>query len=235
MPFINIKPTARSFLDMLFPAFCLSCEKEGSYLCAKCKLTMKRDEFQLCPTCGKKSPFGRTHPECRTDFGLDGLISAVPYKEPLSRKIVETLKYRMVTDMAPIMAEIMYEEILNLELVNHFKDFVIIPLPLHKSRLRWRGFNQSELITRPLAKHLDLLFRPDILMRIKKTKVQAELKDEERPLNVLNAFQALRDLSDQKFLVIDDVSTTRSTILQACQALKQAKAVEVWGIVFAQG
>lgn len=222
-------------LDLVFPVLCLGCGAEGLYLCSRCARALKRDEFQLCPICGSKAPFGTTHPTCKTEFGLDGLLSAVPYKEPLARKLVETCKYKFVRDIAPILAQIMYEELLNQELSAYFKNWILIPLPLHGTRLKWRGFNQSELIAKKFSELSGIKLETNLLARKKKTKVQAELQDEERKINVQDAFVALTNLKNKNIVIIDDVSTTRSTLTQACKALKSAGAEEVWGLVFAQG
>jgi ComF family protein len=222
-------------LDLVFPIACINCRKEGLYLCTICSKNLKKNEFQLCAACGKPAPFGATHPTCKTQEGLDGLISAVPYKEPLARKLVEYCKYRFISGVTDALAEMMVTEVKNLEMQNHFEGFSLIPLPLHPSKKRWRGFNQSELIATKIAYKLNLTMRPDLLARKIKTRTQAELKDEERVKNMKNAFQATQLLKGRKLIIIDDVSTTRSTLTEACKALKSAGATEVWGLTFAQG
>jgi competence protein ComFC len=222
-------------LDLVFPVACVNCRREGLYLCIPCQKNLKKNEFQLCAACGKPSPFGATHAACRTDTGLDGLISAVPYKEPLARKLVEYCKYRFISGITDSLAEMMATEIMNLEMQRHFRDFSLVPLPLHPSKKRWRGFNQSELIATRLAYRLDMTMRPDFLVRQVKTKAQAELKDDERVKNVSNAFRATQPTKDRKIIIVDDVSTTRSTLTEACKALKSSGAAEVWGLTFAQG
>ncbi len=230
--FITIK---EALLDLVFPVKCISCGAEGCYLCAHCGKNLKRNQFQLCPACGSPSPFGFTHASCKTPETLDGLISAVPYKEPLARKLVEFCKYRFISGISSNLGEMMSEEILNLEMLAYLKKFLLVPLPLHSSKKRWRGFNQAELIAGTIAKKLEITMRPDLLVRKKKTKTQAELQDAERVLNVKNAFYATQNLKGKRIIVVDDVSTTRSTLAEACRALKQAGAEEVWGLVFAQG
>jgi competence protein ComFC len=222
-----------NLLDLIFPVQCLSCGLEGKYLCLTCQLHLKRCEIQICPVCGKRSVFGLTHQNCCSKFSLDGLISAVPYNEPLTRKLVEHLKYQFIKDVALSLADVISEEVRNLEVVNYFQQFVIVPLPLHTTRLRWRGFNQAELIAEYISQNLSIPIEKDILTRSKKTKVQAELNDEDRIHNVKQAFTA--QPNSLRIILIDDVSTTRSTLSQACVALKSAGAKEVWGIVFAQG
>ncbi|HYC79745.1 MAG TPA: double zinc ribbon domain-containing protein, partial [Candidatus Binatia bacterium] len=139
------------FLDLLFPVVCLDCGREGYYLCRACKIKLKKNEVQLCPVCGKRSPFGLTHSNCKTEYSLNGLISAVAYKEPIGRKLVEFCKYQFVSDISEVMAKIISDEIEHLELQNYFSNFIFVPLPLHPARKRWRGFNQSELIAEKLS------------------------------------------------------------------------------------
>jgi ComF family protein len=225
----------RHTLDLIFPIFCIECGKESEYLCPTCWKKLKRDEFQLCPICAKRSPFGRTHYECRTEFGLDGLISAVPYKEPTNRHLVEYLKYQLIKDVAPILGKLIVEELYNLELVAYFENFSLVPLPLHPTRLRWRGFNQSQLIANEVNKQLNIRIDSSLLIREKKTKVQAELKDEDRKANIKDAFITKDQTVPSKIIILDDVANTRSTITEACKVLKHAGAKEVWGLVFAQG
>jgi competence protein ComFC len=206
------------FLDLLFPKTCVNCGAEGLYLCRVCEMKLKKNEVQLCPTCGKRSPFGITHQKCRVEFGLDGLISAVPYKEPLVRKLVEYCKYKFVSDITLTMSRMIYKEIQNLELLPYFQEFI-----------------QSELICLDLASLAKVKCSNEYLIRKRKTKAQAELSDDLRKLNVKSAFQTLANPGRKKFIIIDDVSTTRSTLSEACLALKKSGAAEVWGMTFAQG
>jgi ComF family protein len=229
-----LRALRKNALDLVFPIRCISCGEEGTYLCPPCSRKLKRCEFQICPTCGKLSPFGRTHPECRTEFSLDGLLSTTPYKELLSRKLVELMKYHFISDIAEVLGKLVTEEIQNQEMQGYFNEFILVPLPLHKTREKWRGYNQANLIAQEVSRLTKMRIENHILFRIKKTKVQAELKDEERPKNVQGAFATLGTTSG-KYIVVDDVSTTRSTLAQACLALKKSGAQEVWGLVFAQG
>lgn len=234
-PLMNLQTIAKTVLDLIFPVVCISCKTEGSYLCCSCDKQIKRNEFQLCIYCNKQSPFGKTHEACKSDLGIDGLISAVPYKEKLVSKLIEFYKYQFIKDISGTISRFMITEIENQELQNYFADFFVIPLPLHYSKLKWRGFNQSEIIAQQITEHFNWNFHTKLLMRAKKTKKQAELEGQERILNVQDAFLAASDLTGKKIIIVDDVCTTGSTLKEACKALKSAKAQEVWGLVFAQG
>lgn len=116
------------------------------------------------------------------------------------------------------------------------KDAPIIPLPLHPSRERTRGFNQSLLIANALGEKLGLSVRDDVLKKIKKTKAQMELPREERLKNVADAF-AVSDTAavrNRTCILVDDVKTTGATLEFAARALKAAGAKRVWTLTVAR-
>jgi len=91
---------------------------------------------------------------------------------------------------------------------------VIVPVPLHRDRLRWRGFNQSLLLAKRLAWRLRLRVEPHALRRIRHTAPQVELSDSARQRNVRGAF-SVRDpkhIRDRRILLVDDVMTTGATV-----------------------
>ena len=112
---------------------------------------------------------------------------------------------------------------------------VLVPVPLHFSRVKERGYNQSELLANELGKLLGLPINNSTLQRIRKTKSQMRLGAEERHKNVIGAFAcADKQLVNQKVLLIDDVCTTGSTLDACAAALKQAGVITVWGLTLAK-
>lgn len=106
---------------------------------------------------------------------------------------------------------------------------LLIPIPLHKSRRRKRGFNQAELIAKKLGKELKIPVSTDSLLRIRKTSPQKELNDQERKSNLKNAFQVVNnDVKLKKVLLIDDIYTTGSTIDAAASVLLEHGAEKVY-------
>ena len=106
---------------------------------------------------------------------------------------------------------------------------LIVPIPLHKSRRRKRGFNQAELIAKKLGKELGIPVSVDTLFRTRKTKPQKELNDQERKSNLKNAFEiGKNDLEFKKILLIDDIYTTGSTIDIATTILLEHGAEKVY-------
>jgi len=121
-------------------------------------------------------------------------------------------------------------------LYNNFSQSLIMPVPLHKKRLRWRGFNQSELLAKGIKKYFNLDLRLDELIRTKHKKPQTKLSGRKRKENVKGCFFWKGDWLDGKnIILVDDVITTGSTLNECAKVLKENGAGEVWGLVVARG
>jgi competence protein ComFC len=218
-------------IDLVFPAFCLVCGTEGTYLCSGCSGKLQRLEKQKCLICQKPSAFGLTHSEC-SKSKIDGIISVLDYHNPQTKTIIETFKYKFVAELSSELAVLMHGEIQNLELGEYFTGFTVIPVPLHRQRLRWRGFNQSQLLAHELSTILTAHYDNKVITRIKNTKPQVRLTKEQRKQNISNAFLILKP-PPLKCLIVDDVVTTGSTLNEIAKALKKSGAKEVWAITIA--
>ena len=141
------------------------------------------------------------------------------------------LKYQGVKHLAKPLAEIVKERIWKkLETEN----WLVIPVPLSKNKLRHRGYNQAEMIAGELSGNV----RADILFKKFHTKSQVEVKDkEERLANIIGSFEARNPekIKGKKIILIDDVLTTGATMSEAKKVLKQAGAKKVVGVVVARG
>jgi ComF family protein len=123
----------------------------------------------------------------------------------------------------------MLQSIRDLDLVDYD---LFIPVPIHPSRRRFRGFNQSELLSERLpAERL----RPDLLRRVRATLPQASLSPEQRRTNLKGAFSATAEVLGAHIVLIDDVLTSGTTALECAKALKEAGAREVVAVAFAGG
>lgn len=226
--------TAGNFvLDLVFPVLCFECGQEGSYLCRKCSFRLVMlTKAQVCAVCADPSPLGQTHSACHNST-LDGFTHALRYKESVVRRLVESLKYQGVSDIGSLAGQLVLQEILNQGLLKYFSDFVMVPMPLHPKRLRWRGYNQAELIAREAAKLLKIPCRPDLLIKTKHSKAQATLNKKQRQENLTGAFTAPNSAAGLKIILVDDVATTRSTLSEAARTLKKARAQTVWALTLA--
>lgn len=231
-PFLTL---GQGILDLVFPVTCLRCGKEGEYICKACFTTLPRESIQACIRCKQPSPFGKTHPNCASRNFPDGLISCLPYKHPTVKEIIEKFKYDFVSSIGRHLAKMLTEELECQNLKYYFKDFTIIPVPLHPRRFRWRGFNQAELLAQQLAAELGVPLETDLVVRSRFTKPQVKLSAEERLKNITGAFKLTDNGSPGKYLIVDDVVTSGSTINEITKTLKKAGAQEVWAIAAARG
>lgn len=237
-------------LDIVFPRHCLGCDillgdEDPSYVCRHCWTTINVKNNFACAFCQAPVKNGKTCPFCIKAHDLDRLLVATSYDNRLVERIVKTMKYGFVKSLADGVANLMaayFKKRLAAGLEFSSESSIVAAVPLHIRRLNWRGFNQAEIIGESIGKNLGLFFAPDMLRRIRNNKPQAEIPDQKSRIeNVQNIFKLNRDRKErisvkaQTVLLIDDVSTTGSTLDGCANALKNAGAKEVWGLVFARG
>ena len=225
------------FLDTLFPITCLSCEKEGAFLCSECSGNLQKVNFQKCIFCRKPSPLGLTHFGCQTAYGPDGLVSFFDYRDDVVSKTVINGKYYFLPGVFETLGKLTATQIETREYKNLFEGFAFVPIPLATSRKRWRGFNQAEVLCKTLGDELGFPV-VDALVRQKATKTQKDLKRDERIKNVDGAFALARQfkgqIQNQNFILVDDVTTTGSTLLEAVKVLKRNGAAKIWCLTVAK-
>ena len=231
----NFKKLGGLITDLVFPISCLVCGKEGSYLCANCQAKLPRLEKQQCLVCQKPSPFGKTHPECVTRNSVDGIISSLTYKNPTVQEIIRVFKYNFVSSLSQPLSEMIIEAMQTQGLADYFRDFVIVPVPLHPRRHNWRGFNQALLLSQALSQTLEIPIDEELIKRVKFTKPQVQLKAKERKTNIEKAFSLQANAANKKIILVDDVVTSGATLNEIAKLLKQSKVSEVWGLTAAQG
>jgi len=222
-------------LDIFFPRKCVGCGSEGACLCYECAGKIEKIQTPTCPECGRINKFGEFCKNCkkRLDLSLDGLIVAAIYDKGPTKEMIHELKYGGLTELAPMLGELIVERISNHLPPGHL---VVVPVPLHKKREGKRGFNQSELIARYLSEPLG--FSGSLaLERVKNTDPQVSLSGEKRRKNLIGAFRVVDPemVLDSTILLIDDVATTLSTLNECAKVLKGAGAKKVWGAVVARG
>lgn len=239
----KIKSAKIALLDSLFPIFCLSCRKEGAWLCEKCLAETSILDFQTCPACEQSiTDKGFLCSSCRETqkSHLDGIVAAASYENPVLKKLVHNFKYRFVGDISLPLAKLISRALVR-------NDFplpdLLLPVPLHPKRLRWRGFNQSLLLAEYVSEELAPLLDTevlDILERKKYNRPQMNVKNyKQRLLNVRNIFGLKPDtnpdlIKNKNILLIDDIATTGATLEECAKVLKSAGAAEVFATVIAR-
>jgi ComF family protein len=144
---------------------------------------------------------------------------------------LHSMKYRRNLGLGEALATQMVEFVKSLQ----WDIDLLIPVPLGKKRLKERGYNQVALIARPLAYQTDIDYAPQVLWKARETRSQVGLNVSQRQKNVLDAYQAdARRVARKSVLLMDDVSTTGSTISACTAALLSAGAREVYGITVAR-
>lgn len=233
----------KQILDTLFPLRCLGCRTKGAWICSVCEHQIMLRTEQYCPVCLRHiTPTGEVCFSCRDKRkpALDGIFVASYYKEPLFAHALHTYKYRFIPHLSVPFGNILKNALEKSPL--RLPD-LLIPVPLHKKRLRFRGFNQSELIARELSSSLtpglEIPLSNDILLRIRYTKPQMKTTSrEERLMNLKGAFALAAGkeaLIRGKYLwLIDDVATTGTTLEECATLLKRHGAKAVFGIVLAR-
>lgn len=197
---------------------------------------MIRNPALRCVVCGKNSMLGRTHTECASrDWVLDGLLVAGDYHQGFLRDMIWHLKYTGVKDISLDLSTILIDYLVSLELIEYFAACVVIPVPLHQKKLKFRGYNQADLLALPLAERLGYRYLP-ILQKIEMTRNQADLDRLRRIENLRGAFtaQITPSIGERIVLLVDDVVTTGATLNECAKVLKQQQAREVWGLVVAR-
>ncbi|MFA5131443.1 MAG: ComF family protein [Patescibacteria group bacterium] len=218
----KILPAIRNFLlDLLFPLECLNCRREGAHLCNRCfreiKFNDKNNQAKL--KINLKVP------------ALDNIAIAGDYENALWRLLITKYKYNFIEPLGLILTRFLIE-FWNSE---NWKPDYVIPIPLSKKRLRWRGFNQAEIIAREFSSHFNYELTLD-LKRERHGVPQASLSESERLANMESAFVWTgRDLNGCTILLIDDVVTTGATLNEAARTLRAAGASRVCALVLAKG
>lgn len=228
-----------SLLDLIFPKKCVGCSKEGSYLCLECQKLITQKEL-ICPSCRKISFGGLTHPICRRWYTLDGLWTFGAF-EGVLRISIQKLKYRWVTEHADILMDqvVQYLALSSPIFLDQIKrdrgvGWAVVPVPLHWQRQNWRGFNQSALIAKKLAKSLGIKYL-EALKRTRNTHTQTTYSAATRRLNIKNAFSLNTPVSQYpNILLVDDVWTTGSTLQECGFILKKNGAKKVWAMTLAR-
>ena len=206
----------RSIAAHLLPGSCLLCASNSatSLLCPACTADLPQLPAALCPQCGEETTLGERCGACLKDPpAFARTIALFRYEFPVDR-LIQALKYGHQLALATWLGHRLGDRLVAADYD------LLLPLPLHPSRLRTRGFNQSLEIARVTSKALAIPMNPAILTRIRATPPQAELPLKERGRNVRGAFECARDLAGKRILLVDDVMTTGSTLREAARILK---------------
>ncbi len=229
-----------SLLDFIFPKRCVGCRKFGSRICTDCFSQISFIDGGVCVVCQHHAINGLTHPVCGGKYTPDGVFSSLVYKSVV-KKLIYKFKYKPhLIVLKSQMTDLFYEGLLEKEEFYNLldKQVAFIPIPLHASRFRMRGYNQSELLAKELGKRFSVAVL-SVLERVKNTKTQVGLKKEDREKNIKNAFRIKNnELGTRNYnavFLVDDVATSGATLKEAAKVLKKAGFKKVYGLTLAHG
>jgi len=215
-------------------ALCRNCEGELPILgetCQRCANPLEKRLDKLksvfyqpallqtreCGQCLSKQPY------------FDHGIAFFPYISPFDH-FVQAAKFKGKLSTARLLGQLLAQQLVNcIEQLDSLPDG-LVPVPLHPSRQRERGYNQAYEMTLPVAKRLQIPIFGKLATRITATPPQTSLSLKQRKKNLQNAFQVHDDLTDLHIAIIDDVMTSGATTNALARKLKQAgaKQVSVW-------
>lgn len=216
---------------MFIKILCILCgapaELSGERLCRACRAELPLQPAGVCPCCGGA---GAVATDCVRCFprapAFDSCLSGCMYRYPVDG-MIKKLKYLARLDLVHALSRPLLESV--------HRDMAVppdclVPVPMHGTRLRSRGFNQAREIASVLSQRLSLPVDDQLLRRHKPTAYQYELRPEQRKNNVSGAFSIMKPMSYKNIAVVDDVLTTGATANELARLLKRhgARHVQVW-------
>lgn len=205
-------------LDLLYPPRCGGCNDVGAgWWCPACAAQVRRLDAA-----------NAIRAVALPDGASLDVISAAIYAPPL-REGIHRFKYEAQPQLADAFGKLMSEA----WLASALQADALVPVPLHPSRRRERGYNQSEVLANIISRHSKVPMR-NWLKRVRRTEQQAHLGAHERLANVKDAFVANADAQSKHIALVDDVLTTGATLTECALALRRAGAASVIALTLAR-
>lgn len=207
-------------LNLIFPRVCGFCGKlDKNSLCARCKLKLNKIL------------------RCKTEKAEDKNFSYLVYLFDYDGIIREKLIGYKFNDMTYLNETFVNFVIKNEKICGFLKKYdIIIPVPIHSKRRKQRGYNQSELMARNIAKNTGLEIVADALVKVRNNTAQSTLNREDRQNNVRKVYgiKNFEKIKNKRVVLVDDIYTTGSTVNECSRVLKNAGASEVAVLVVAK-
>ena len=231
------RPAARLYhflwiaLDWVFPPRCGGCDQFGVRWCTNCQEQIILLPEKICPICGIPQSSGIVCAECTNQRPAYQTLRSIGYYSGPLRKAIIRLKYSRDLGLGEALAGHLYSNLSDL----NWQIDLVTSVPLSKGRLRQRGYNQAAALARPVAMAIQKRFQPVLLRKTREAPSQVGLSANERRKNVDGAFVAGKiEPCARRILVIDDVTTTGSTMNACARALLAAGAEAVYGLTLAR-
>lgn len=222
-------------LDLVFPPACVACAElldvPGPF-CRWCDLATEPVPRPGCPQCGEPDGHGRRCGRCRARRpAFTSSFAAFVHEGPLARAI-HRFKYEGHSELGVPLGQALARSASRW--LSALPSAELIPIPLHVTRLRRRGYDQAGLLARTLARATRRRLRAEALQRTRATLRQVGLSEAQRMLNVAGAFEASPTLAGRTIVLVDDVVTTGATARAAAEAVLNAGAMSVHVLTLAR-
>jgi len=218
-------------LDWLFPPNCGGCGSIGTRWCNNCLSESQMIGNQCCETCGDVTVLTGVCAICQEQRPFCSQIrSWAVYKGPI-RNMVHNLKYKGNIALGEALAKSL---VTDLQRIRWDVDMVV-PVPLSLARMEQRGYNQAALIARPIAIASHIPYQPKALLKVRDTRSQVGLSYNKRQNNLVDAFAVKAEkVTGKNILLVDDVTTSGTTLNECARMLRLAGAEKVYGYTFAR-
>lgn len=229
--------------DLIFPYCCIVCGKylDHKYLCRPCFNNLPIKKQNECIGCQRPTPLGKTCVFCKESCAVDQLLVVSDFKDHSVASLIRAFKYRFLQDLDQPLSRLSFKYLDHLAKRDHFSmvqgNPLLVPVPLHKKREYWRGFNQSELIAQSIARR----YRLDIgmgLVRVAHRTPQVKLENRLERFSNAQGLYVCRNpetFRGRNIILIDDVCTTGATFNECARVLKNAGAIFVIALAIARG
>ncbi|MBU1086165.1 MAG: ComF family protein [Candidatus Omnitrophica bacterium] len=242
--FLRIKQITRGVFDLIYPRLCVFCRSKlytshDYNICAVCAAEIKPIKVPFCLKCGtsldqiSQIRYNGCGKCANKQYYFDQVLSACKYKGML-KHCIHLFKYKRKRKTKNILSDILIR-FLQANFCPENID-LITAVPLHRHKLRERGFNQSELIAAKISSFFKIENSFNNLCRIKKTVSQVTLTAKQRQLNTTGAFSCKQpgEFKNKRILLVDDIFTTGSTLNECARVLKQSGAKKVTCLTIAR-
>ena len=223
----------KNMADILYPRRCALCDgilkKYEIYVCKNCSSDIGFIKGRTCAKCGAvlKSRFDMLCADCLNARQLfDEAFAPFAYDGKIRKSIVR-FKYYGRAEYAAFYAECIYG--FGAERIKRWAAEAVIPVPVHRSRLAKRGYNQSYLIAKELSVITGIPVRNDVVKRKKRTEAQKELTASARRINLMSAFSIVKNRDiPESVIIADDIFTTGSTVNAMAYILRSAGVKRIY-------
>ncbi|MFQ6131489.1 MAG: double zinc ribbon domain-containing protein [Armatimonadota bacterium] len=234
---VQLRSARDALLDLCFPPRCQGCQELKHHLiCDDCRRAIDRIQPPLCARCGR--PFDTVaHTAdicggCRQASPAFEVARAIGTHTGPLRRVIIAYKFQGRTRLAQPLAQMLSDYVTATDgpaAAALAEAEVIVPVPLHPNRRRWRGYDQAELLATDLGARLGLPVAAQAMARVKETQPQISLTPAQRRLNVRGAFQVRKPaaVAERSIMLLDDVLTTGATLQECAKVLKRAGAKRV--------